>query len=344
MRLRLEREEPPAVKRGTGTVLMRAPSGGRRKRAGELGRYASWGGLAVTVAVVLTRLGDGIGGDTVDYVAAGRDPLAPTRFPPGMGLVLSPFSWFGMQAVMLVATVGLVVAMWWAAVKLGGWRSGAIASVLMCLSPSLLAHGNLVMSDRLSALLVVGGLLAVLHDRPLLAGALTGFAGWVRLPAVALCAALPRKAWISAAAVVTVLVVWQLAAQGSIVGYDSDQASWSAAYVMRPVQFEAPGVPPVMSNLVYWPAVLIGSGGWVPPGAGIFGGIAMWRRRREPGTSFAALTVALTLATMLPYYHQSARLVLPAGCMVLIYTAALGGRPPERDRVGRSDEVVGVAA
>lgn len=286
---------------------------------------AALAGLVVCLVRVFTDLRDGLGGDTADYIATARDLGAETRYPPGMGLVLAPFSWSvgGMQVVMVAATVGLVVVMWAAAVRIAGWWAGAVVSVLMLLTPRLLAHGNLIMADRLGALLVVGALLAVLHDRPRLAGVLAGLAGWVRLPAVGFCVGLPRRAWLTAGLMIVALAVWQVSVHGSLVGYSHEAASWSPSYVLHPLQLESAGNPPVLSNLFYWPAVLLGvGGGWVAPGVALIGGVGIAQRWRDPAARFAAGVVVLTLATLFPYFAQSARLILPAGCMVTIYAAS----------------------
>lgn len=292
-----------------------------------MGKLVAWVSLAACAVVVIVRRGDGVGGDTADYLTAARDLTGPSRFPSGLPFLLAPFtdSMLVMRAVMLTVTLALVGCIWWAAVKLGGWRSGAAAGVLMLLSPSLLAGGDVIMADRLGALTVVGSLVALLYGRPWLAGVLVGMSGWMRLVHVAFVAALPRRSWLPAGGVVVALVVWQIVAKGSLLGYTSDEASFALGNVTGPVGLEMVRNPAEVSNLVYFPAVLTaGFGGMFAPGLLILGVMGL---RRNWGTSarFTAYAAALNLLVYLPYFFQSARFVLPAGCLLTVYAAALFG-------------------
>jgi len=284
--------------------------------------------LICAVIVTLAFRGDFVGGDEHHYLALARDFSTPSRFPPGLALLLSPVvgSLTVVRWVMTGVAVALVVSIWWAARLLGGWRAAAVAGVLLVMSPRLIAAGSEVMADKLGALLLVLGLIAVHHSRHVVAGLLVGFGGWVRLAHVAFVAALPRRTWAAGAAVVGGLVVWQLAFQGTVVGYGEGEASWSLGHLLgHAVNFERGGVDPYWPNVAWYPAVLLGWGGVIAPLAVIPAGWAMWRRRGEEVGRLALGVVALNLLIYLPYYWQAWRLLDPAAAMVLVFAAvALG--------------------
>lgn len=292
----------------------------------------AWLSLAACIAVVIVRRGDGVGGDTADYIWSARHLTGESRFPSGLPLLLAPFarSMTAMRVEMLTITVLLVGAVWWAAVKVGGWRSGAAAGVLMLLSPTLLARGSDVMADRLGALLVVAALLAVLYERPVLAGVLAGASGWARLVHVAFVAGLPRRAWWSAGAVVAGLVVWQVVVKGSLLGYSSSDASFALSNVTGGTWLEIVGNPAELSNLVYFPAVLLGFGGQIAPLAVVLGVLGLRRHWGTAGARFAAVTVVLNLAVYLPYFFQSSRFMVPAACLLIVFAVSWGGASSER--------------
>ncbi len=290
----------------------------------RLWRAGAWATLIITVGVtIIERHATGLGGDAIDYIDAAKHLSGSSRFPPGFPLLLAPLtgSWWAMEALTLAVAVGLVAAIWWAAVKVGGWRSGVAASALMLLSPGIVEGGSAVMSDRLGALLIVGALLAVLYGRPLLAGVLAGLSGWVRLVHVAFCAALPRRAWPAAAVTVALLVTWQLLVKGSLLGYSSEQASYSLGNITGRTWYELVGNRASESNLTYFPGVLT-DGGLVAPFVAVPAVIGLWSHR-SLGARFATGAVILNLAVYLPYYFQSARFMLPGACLLTIYAASL---------------------
>ncbi len=335
--------DPEAEERGT----VRVSPGGRGERAGmrqSVWRAGAVVSLAVTAVVtVAQRHAMGPGGDAYDYIDAANHLTGPSRFPPGFPLLLAPLtgSWWAMEAMTLAIALGLVGAIWWAAVKLGDWRSGAAAGVLMLLSPGVVEGGAAVMSDRLGALLIVGALLALLYERPLLAGVLAGLSGWVRLVHVAFCAALPRRAWPTAAVTVAVLVGWQLVVKGSLLGYDSEGASFALANITGPVSLEYAGNPSAISNLSYFPAVLIGFGHSLAPLMVIPAAVGL-RRWWSPAARFAVGVVLLNVVVYLPYFFQSTRFMLPAGCLLIVYAAALVGSDRGPDFGGDRQRIVRV--
>lgn len=298
---------------------------------GKLWPWAAGASLALALAVtVAQRPAPRFVGDELDYIAAARDLTGPSRFPPGWPMLLAPWSVDGMYMIAAVLAVLLVVAIWWAAVEVGGWRAGATAGVLVVLSPGVTGSGSTIMADGPAALLVVAGLIAVLRGRHLLAGVLTALSGWLRLVHVAFVAALHRRAWPVALAVVVLLVAWQVVVKGSLLGYEGDSASFSPAYITRPLWLEHSGQPAEVGNLVYFPAVLFaGFGSLIAPGVGVLGVVGL-RRRWDDGARFAAGIVVLALIVYLPYYFQSARFMLPAGCVLVVYAAGLCGHVDEK--------------
>lgn len=296
---------------------------------------AGWALLVALVVTVAQRHANGLGGDAYDYIDAANHLTGPSRFPAGFPLLLAPLtgSRWAMEALTLTIALALVVAIWWAAVRIGGWRSGAAAGVLMLLSPAVVVGGAAIMSDRLGALLVVAALLAIVHKRPLLAGLLMGLGGWVRLVHVAFCAALPRRAWIPAGGAVLALVVWQLAVKGSLLGYTSDGASFDPANITGTVSLELTAVESPYTNLGYFPVRMFGLESLVTRSLHLdflapflmLPAVVGLRRWWGRGARFAALVAAFNLAVYLPYFFQSARFVLPGGCLLIVFAAAAVG-------------------
>lgn len=292
---------------------------------------AACAALVATLATVLAGAGDSIGIDTLRYVAAAKSPTAPSELPPGLPLVLAPFadSVFAMRILMLLVTAGLVACIWWSAVKVGGWRSGAAASVLMLVSPAVVADGGLIMSDRLGALLVVGGLVALLHQRPVIAGVLIGLSGWVRLVHVAFAGAVPRRAWLSCGLVLAALAGWQIGIRGSLFGYAGSQSFFKLSHIAGGSSLE---VASPYTNIGYFPIHMFGLEPFAVGGRGayfvpllVFPGAIGLLRHWNRTSAFAAGVILVNLLIYLPYYYQSPRFMLPGGCLLLVYAAAAVG-------------------
>lgn len=295
-------------------------------------RAASWMSLAAPLVVTVVERGDRLGGDGWDYIAAAKDLTGTSRFPVGFPLVLAPFtdSVDAMRAVSLVVAAGLVVAVWWCAVEVGGSRAGVAASVLLCLSPGVVVGGAAVMSDRLAALTVVLALAAMIRGRHLLAGVLIGVSGWVRLVHAAFVVALRPRSWVPAGVVLAGLVVWQVAVKGSLLGYGSEQASFAVGNVFGQVWLEQVGNVSPYTNALFFTVRLLGleplvTGSLAPdymvPFLVIPAGVGLLRWWGEPAR-FALTLAAVNLAAHLPYYFQSARFMLPGGCVLLVFAAA----------------------
>jgi 4-amino-4-deoxy-L-arabinose transferase-like glycosyltransferase len=140
----------------------------------------------------------------------------PPRFPFGTSIVLAPFAALidgfphGVQVGARVISVAYVIVVVWAAWALGGALAGALAALMLLLSPFAHESATLIMSDALGATLAVAPLIALSRHSTgraaaAVAGALAGagvcvrFASVIALPAVAL-AARRGKRWIIALA------------------------------------------------------------------------------------------------------------------------------------------------
>ena len=109
---------------------------GAWRRGLTIMRLLSWASLAVAVTFALRHWPDEIGGDAADYIRSTHD-FSGSRFPPGFPLILLPFSSStgAMRFIGTVFTVGLVILIWCAAIKVAGPRAGVAAGVLVSASP-----------------------------------------------------------------------------------------------------------------------------------------------------------------------------------------------------------------
>lgn len=293
-------------------------------------RVAAIGLLTPLALLTIQHRGSGVGGDTVAFIASSRDLATPTQFPPGLPLLLAPFPTGLMPCLMVAVTLGLIGVIWWTAVRLGGWRSGALAAGLLMLTPWIYVNGGVVMSDRLGALFLVGALLALVEQRPVLAGVLAACSGVVRLPHVAFLAGLPRRSWVAAGAVVGVLVAFLVLVRGSLFGYTSEQASWALPYIFGDGVLWENVSPATETNLWFYGRLLLGFEGLFAPGAIILAVVGL-RRHWGPSARFVAFVAVVNLAILLPYFAQSSRLMLPATALLTVFAAAAAA-PARRDR------------
>lgn len=106
------------------------------------------------------------------------------RYPPGLPLLLVPFTSTGTEAAFpVLALVAFLVSLWGTAWRIAGPVAASIAVLLMGTAPHTIRMGGFIMSDITSATLVVLAVLAWHERRPVLAGALVGFSTVVRLAA-----------------------------------------------------------------------------------------------------------------------------------------------------------------
>ncbi len=195
--------------------------------------------------------GDGFKVDFDERVSSGTDmngggQLYPSRYPPGLSVVLAPFAliagesgvFFGSRLIIAF----LLVATWMIARQLGGRIAGLVASGILFVSPFPREAATVVLSDAPGALMTLGIVLLIIRHtktsslmpgRRLLffMGVIAGFALLTRLSLVvlsmALVAVFPRPRylkWIALgfAPLVIFLMVYQWVEFGSplTTGYD----------------------------------------------------------------------------------------------------------------------------
>lgn len=266
------------------------------------------------------------------------------RYPPGLPTLLALGDALGLgpgQVTRLVAIV-LVLLIAVVARHLAGASGAAVAGLLCCASPWLLASGRYVMADPLAAVLALAALVAVLRGRLAAAGALAAVGVMARLfSGVGVLALVPvsrRTAVLAGVAASVAFGAFQWAASGSplTTGYEDGAASWSAGYVIDQdrtgdgdwiVEGLAKETVPSESerdipNIVLYPSVVLGvSFVFMPPFVSLAGLWELWLRRNTPAAHFTALWLIGSLAMALPYFFQSPRFLAPAMMLLVPYTA-----------------------
>lgn len=267
------------------------------------------------------------------------------RYPPGLAtlLALGDVAGLEMWQVIKLVSIALVVLVVVAARRIGGAEAGAVAGLLCCASPWLIASGQFVMSDALAAALVVAGLIAVASGHHVLAAVAGALGVLTRLMSViGVLALLPigRRYVVAAAAASAVLIGgFQWAASGSPfnTGYEHGGASWSLGFTVSDdltgdsawlvdgtaAKASTPDGPRRdWPNGVAYPMVVLGiTYAFAPPFVAAIGLWALWRRRGSAAARFASIWLVGSLAMVLPYYFQSPRFLAPAMMLVLVYTA-----------------------
>lgn len=282
----------------------------------------------------------------VQQAQAIRSGDAPSgRYPPGLPVLLAAgdFAGVGVSQVIQFVAVALVVLVVVTARRLGGPVAGAVAGLLCCSSPWLIASGGFVMSDPLAAALATAALLAVLNGRPAWAAVATIVGVLVRLFSgvgiIALFAVSRRLAVVAAVSAAVLFGGFQWAASGSpfSTGYDNGGASWAPAYIVDGDRTgdgnwlvdggAAKASTPDSStrdwpNLIAYPLVVLGvTFVFMPPFLAVAGLWALWVRRGTAAALFVGWWLAGSLAMALPYFFQSPRFLAPAMMMVLVYAA-----------------------
>jgi hypothetical protein len=326
-------------------VLVREPS---PAIGGRLTALVVW--LPLLVAVLLVAFAPSEPGpepDAPTYLgqadAVGRLELPRGQYPPGLPLLLALGRLLGIGPHWVVRSVAvaLVVLVVVAARRVGGPSAGAVAGILCCASPWLLASGRYVMADPLSALLAVAGLVALLSGRPRWAVAATALSVLVRLFSVVGVVALAvagKRVFVTAALAVAVLTGgWQWMAYGSPLrtGY-GDEVQWKPSFVVgadvivdgawatdAPLAYGGDtGIP----NLVAYPSVVLGTTYvFLPPFVAVAGLWVLWRRRRTEPARYVAVWLVGSLVVALPYFFQAPRFLAPAMMLLTVY-AAVGTR------------------
>lgn len=241
------------------------------------------------------------------------------RYPPGMPMMLAPFTGLPPERVAQGFTVALIVAVWALARRLGGDVAGAVASVIVAASPALRAQSSFVMSDVMGALLTVVAAWCVVSGRDRLAGLLAGWITWTRLAGAVTVLGMRRRAWTPFAALLAALLAVKVITR---FGYGSEEVGWSLRYVWDPDGIGGWPVPPD-GNLIAYAKMLAGLGGGLTyPGVAL---LAVWGALRLPGGRWALIVSAGTFATYVAYYYQAPRFFFSVLALMAVYAGAAVG-------------------
>lgn len=239
-----------------------------------------------------------------------------SRYPPGLPLLLAPFSSVDPGTLAVGWAVLLLGVVWGAAKRLGGHPAAAVAVLIMVSSSTLRSEAQHLMADTPAAVLTVAAVAAVSAGRDRLAGLLVAAVTWVRLVQVVLVFGLRRRG----VAVVLVALVGLLATKlmwGW--GYRSADAAWSLDYLWTTEGLANPEAAHG-PNVIAYPAMLLGlTGGVTLPGAFVLAALGL-RGRRERRLVVAAV-VGVLLVT-LPYFYQAGRFLLPVAALIAMYAGA----------------------
>jgi hypothetical protein len=294
----------------------------------------------------------------------------PPRYPPGYSLLLAPFAAAGefpenvQRGATFYAAIYLLlgaVAAW----TLGGPAAGALAAILIAVSPFVRIEAMLVMSDAIAAGLTL--LLVALLHRPtpvrvswaaVLAGALVAIRLPMALNVVAMFIVLPnalrRRMVLSAAPPLAALALFNWWTFGSPLktGYDywlHGATQFSPAFALKAPMFgDGPwivadvlggkllesvcpcplgGPQAAMSNLAYYPSIVLGLF-WIfaPPLVSIVGLVYAWRHRGELVVRFGLLVIALNLVFFVFYFYQGARFMAAPATLLAVFASAEVGK------------------
>jgi hypothetical protein len=294
----------------------------------------------------------------------------PPRYPPGYSLLLAPFAAAGEfpANVQLGAKIYAAVYLLLAAVAawtLAGPVAGALAAILIAVSPFVRIEAMLVMSDAIAAgltLLVFALLTRPTPKRVSWAAVLAGAVVAIRLPMVlnlvamfvVLPNALRRRMVLCAAPPLAGLALFNWWTFGSPLktGYDywlHGTTQFSGAFALKAPMFgDGPwivadvlggkllqavcpcplgGPQAAMSNLAYYPSILVGLF-WIfaPPLVSLVGLFYAWRHRRETVVRFGLLVIALNLAFFVFYFYQGARFMAAPATLLVVFASAQAGK------------------
>jgi hypothetical protein len=297
------------------------------------------------------------GNGYVTYVHDGK--AHRPRYAPGFPLALVPFAALGnvqLGATFYGALYVVIAAV--AAWSLKGPAAGAIAAILIGLSPFARMQASMIMSDALAAALTVLLVPLLRTNRIGLAGFAAGAAVAIRLPMVvnlvALLIVVPmrRRAMLFAAPPLAALGLFNWVTYGGPLrsGYDywyPNERFFGLANALKAPMFgDGPwlvtdrlrgllmrwvcpcpdtGPQAAMSNLAYYPSILLGAF-WlfVPPLLPLLGIAWMWRHRDEPAARYTFCVIVFTLAIFTFYFYQGARYMAgPATLLAVFASTAL---------------------
>jgi 4-amino-4-deoxy-L-arabinose transferase-like glycosyltransferase len=305
--------------------------------------------LAAAVILTVNQPKQVIVGDALAYVEAadavgeGRyqaasEPDGVPRYPPGFPIVLAPFvgGWGhdGARAASIVIGAALLGSVWFAARRVADDRAAALAALLWMASPMVRDHSTQVMSDPAGALFVMLAFLAALRGRWLLAGLALAWSSWIRLIHAAFLFGAGRRgaSWLAAVLVLVPLAVFQLRTYGRLAGYDGDEAQFAVSNIFGGTPLVFMDRPSPWPNWQFFPGILWGLKSGLVPLLPLLAGFELAVRRAEPAARLAAWIIVSNVVVYLPYFYQTARFVLPAACLIIVFAAAGAVRIVDRFR------------
>lgn len=236
-----------------------------------------------------------------------------SRYPPGVPLLLAPFSGAAPASLAIGMAVALLAAVWIAAKRIAGHPAAAVAVLLMAGCAPFRSDASHVMADTPTAIMTVAAVVAAHESRDRLAGFLAGFATWMRVAQGVLLFGLRRRGIVAFLSMLAALAVTKLVWGW---GYKNGQVGWSIGHILSTAHLASPQVER-FPNVIAYPGMLLGlTGGVTVPGAMLLAGHAVWRRRER---RLVLVAIVGTLIVYLPYFYQAARFLIPAAALIAIY-------------------------
>lgn len=304
------------------------------------------------------------GNGYVTYIHNGEPE--PPRYPPGFSLALAPFAAIGnypanVQMGTKIYAAGYLLITVVTAWLLGGSLAGALAALLIGVSPFARTYAALVMSDAFAAagtIVLLFLLQRLSSTRVSVGGFLAGALVVVRFPMViniiALLIALPSKfrlrlvVFALPAFVALGLFQWSTFGSPLKTGYDywvTGIRNFDPTYALKSLLVEGPwitadalggrlmqwvcpcpvgGPQAALPSIVYYPAVLIGLF-WLfaPPFITLLGLGYVWKHRREAAPGFAFCLSILSLIFYTVYFYQGARFIAAPATLLAVYASVV---------------------
>ena len=260
-------------------------------------------------------------------------------YPPGTSLFIVPFVKAGVDVniVPTATTMALIALIWWSAWSLAGPVAAASAGIICVFSEMFSFLAIQVMSDGPAAAFVVAALLAITRGRPVLAGFLVGISAWFRLAHVLFAATTSIRRLAGTLAAVVPLAIVQLWVFGNLTGYPGDvEPDFALHWIWERPWLEAEGNPSAYFSFEYYVWLLFGRWNWMVVGLPFLAVPELWARREEPAARFGAWVIVANLLIYQPYYFQSARFIVPASAMTVIFASCGVAHVVEILQKGRS--------
>ena len=289
----------------------------------------------------------------------------PPRYPPGYSVALAPFARWdhpeGTQLGAQLMVLTLLVVVWGVTWLLGGPLAAGLAAGLVFTSSFFRSMSYFVLSDPLSALLVVlsVGLVArPTQTRIVSAGVIIGASVVVRISNVVTLASLiatlpgrrPRALALAAGVpLVVVLLVYQWDAFGSPfeTGYDyylPGLREFALSFAWEQPQGRdgsnvvgdrldgtlmswacpcpSDGPMAAVQNALFYPAVMLGFF-WMftPPLVALLGFAELYRRRKSTEARYATAAIVSNVLLYTFYFHQAGRFMAPVGALLMVFSS-----------------------